>query len=765
MSHTIRLRAWTIVVVLALILKGSDAMAQASTGQLVGKVTDAESGRPLAAATVVITQAHRGDLTREDGSFTFAGLPAGRYTITVEDLGYDRHIQDVEIRAGATTTLSATLHVRAIALSEIVVTGALTPTTGKDVLSPISVVSAADLDRKLTATVAATLAQQPGLSVTSLGPVTGRPVIRGLGGDRILILEDGMRPGDLSSMSSDHAVSIEASTAEKMEIVRGPMSLLYGSSALGGVVNVVREEVPASNSERAHGTFTLQGTSVDQGVSGGGYIVAGVGPLAGRIEASGRKFGDVSTPVGDIVNTSGHTENGSVGLASVGPWGHGGVAYRYYNNDYGIPGGFIGGHDTGVDIAMRRNSIRGEVERHREGSFFEALKAAGSYTHYHHTETEPSGNIGTSFTQDFSGLDLIAHHGAKGPLALGAIGARAQYRDLVTGGTLKTPSTYDYALAGFLVEEVGTGGLRLQMGARYDWAHYQVRDTSSVIFAGGQIVPVRPRSFGSLSGSAGLLYRASSSWSLGTSVARAYRTPDVTELYSTGPHLADNSYDVGDPNLKQETGYGIDAFVRVESPRIKGEIAAFSNWLKGYIFPSSRGRAELGSQGSRPRFQYTNSDARFVGAEGDVQLNVARRWVLESTVSYVAAEFTSTLSPIPVISAGDTTFLAASKYPPLIPPLHGNAGLRYETPRVFGGVSARWSAAQSRLGDFETRTAGYTLGDLDAGVRLLRGARFHTLTLRVENVGNVDYRDHLSRIKEILPQPGRSVSLMYRLSF
>lgn len=766
MAHASASRARWGYIALALLMMGAGPVrAQAPTGQIVGKVTDATDGRPLPLATVQVLEVHRGELARQDGSFAITRLPPGHYTIAIDQLGYDRHVQQVDVRAGASTEVDAGLHVRAIQLNEIVVTGALTERAGQDVLSPVAVVGKAELDRKLTATVAATLQDQPGLAVTSLGPVTGRPVIRGLGGDRILVLEDGARPGDLSSMSSDHAVAIEASTAEKMEVVRGPMSLLYGSSALGGVVNVVREEVPASPPERTHGSFTAQGTSVDRGASGGGFVTGGRGSLAFRAEASGRTFGDVSTPVGDVVNTAGHTLNGSVGAAAVGSWGHGGASYRFYDNDYGIPGGFIGGHDTGVDIAMQRHSVRGEAERHLEGSFLETLKAVGSYTHYHHTETEPSGNVGTEFTQNFTGLDLIGHHGASGPLALGAFGARAQFRDLRTAGTLHTPSTYDYALAGFAVEELGAGALRLQLGARYDWAHYVVRDEGAVIFAGGRVIPVVPRTFGSLSGSAGLLFKAAPGIQLGASVSRAYRTPDVTELYSNGPHLAANSYDVGDPELKQETGIGADAFVRVEHQRLTADVAAFSNWMSDYIFPSSRGRAEIGAQGTRPRFQYTNHDARFAGVEGEVQLGLTRAVVLEGTASYVAAVFTSALDPIPVITANDTTFVPASRYPPLIPPLHGTGGLRYETPKLFAGATARWSAAQERLGDFETRTAGYALLDLDAGVRLLRGGAFHTVTVRVENATDEAYRDHLSRIKEIVPQPGRGVVLMYRLTF
>jgi iron complex outermembrane receptor protein len=417
---------------------------------------------------------------------------------------------------------------------------------------------------------------------------------------------------------------------------------------------------------------------------------------------------------------------------------------------------------------MRRHTARAQVELHpAEGRFFSTVEANGLFTHYKHEELESSGSVGTRFKQDMVAGEAIGRHGAGGPFAEGAIGFRGQYRDIRTAGSLRTPSTYDYTLAGFLIEELGTGALRAQVGARWDWAHYVPRDTTEFINVGGERVPVRERSFGSLSGSAGLLYTLSEAVRFGGSVARAYRTPDFNELYSDGPHLAANSFDVGDPNLEEETGVGVDAFVRISGERISGEVSGFANQLSNYIFPSSRGRAEQGPQGLRPRFQYTNEDARFVGVEGELEWSVHPHWVVNGTASYVRATFTSDRDSIPQFNfeTGDTTFVAASKYPPLIPPLNGRAGLRYEFPRYFGGVDVRWAAAQDRLGDFEEPTAAYAVADVSAGLRLLLGDRFHTFTLRVDNILNTEYRQHLSRIKEIMPEPGRNISLLYRLRF
>jgi iron complex outermembrane receptor protein len=753
-------RALLMVVAVA-----APAWAQeAPLGVIGGRVIDAGSGQPVAAAVARLLEAHRDKSVHEDGRFEFEALPAGTYTLLVRRLGYRPSTQTVEVRAGGRTDVEVRLSVAPVQLAASVVTGTLSERPRDEVLSPTSVVADAELDRRLQATLGQTLQAQPGVTAQSIGPATSRPVIRGLSGDRIVLLEDGQRPGDMSSFSGDHAVAIEPITAKQIEVVRGPMSLLYGSSALGGVVNVIRDEVPSELPEDFHGTATAQGNSASQG---GALALSGtnrLGRLAWRGEGSARKAGDVRTPGGTLGNSGMQTFGGSVGAGVVGAQGHVGGAYRYYRNDYGVPGGFAGSHAGGADIEMERHTTRLEAERHFADAPLTSTRATAQYTHYYHAEFEPSGAIGTEFAQRVASGDLVARHEHAGPFTMGAFGVRGQFRDISTGGTLQTPSTRDYQAAGFVVEEIGAGAARVQLGARYDWAHYEPQEAATVD-VGGERIPVAARTFGSVSGSVGVLHTIRPGIRAGLNVSRAYRTPDFNELYSNGPHLAASTFEVGDPRLGIETGLGVDAFVRITRERVRAEVAAFRNALSGYIYPSSRGRAELGAQGFRPKLQYTNGDAVLLGADGSLELELASRLALHATASSVFGEFTSPLAPIPVITASDTTFVQASKHPPLLPPVNGRVELRYESPRVFGGTNVRASAAQDRLGDFESATPGYAVWGLDAGVRFLRGYRLQTLTLRVDNLFDREYRDHLSRTKDVMPEPGRDVSLVYRLQF
>lgn len=751
----------------ALVCASASAGAQ-GTGVVRGTIVEAGTGAPVPAALVRLAERHLTEQTHDDGTFAIHNVPAGAYALTVQRLGYSPLTRRIVVLGGDTLTLRLEIEAAAIRLGPQVVTGTLTTRAGEEVLSPTSVLSEAQLERQLTSTVAGTLQSTPGVSVSGLGAATARPVIRGLGGDRILVLEDGQRPGDLSSLSGDHAVAVDPLSAKQIEVVRGPMSLLYGSSALGGVVNVVREEIPASVPEHVHGVISTQGESALRAGTFGASVQAPLGStLAARVEGTLRATGNTQTPVGPLRNTESRTFGGAAGLGFNTAATHAGMSYRLFGNDYGIPGGFVGGHEEGVDIKMRRHTVRGEAERHFDSERRVTARTTATFTDYAHHEIEDGGEVGTTYRQRVTAVEMLVRHDSVGPLALGAVGVRGQFRDVVTGGSLRTPDTRDLGAAIFAVEEFGHRALRFQLGARYDHARYTPREERT-INVGGTLVPVRDRTFGAFSGSAGLLYTFAPGWRLGTSASRAYRTPDFNELYTSGPHLAANAYEVGDPNLKQETGTGLDAFLRINRSAVRAELAVFRNQLDDFITSSSRGRAILSAQG-QPVFQYSNEDAVFTGAEADVEWNLTPTVAVDVTVSHVQARFTNDRAPIPVFSytgsGFDTTFVEASRYPSFVPPTSGRVELHHDGPRLHGSIGGRFAARQDRTGDFEEPTAGYAIGFGTVGYRFIRGTQFHTITLRVDNLLDAEYREHLSRIKNIMPEPGRNVSLLYRLTY
>ncbi|MGH7457857.1 MAG: TonB-dependent receptor [Longimicrobiaceae bacterium] len=723
----------------------------AAAGAIHGVLLDAESGEPVSSAQVRVRELGRSELSHGDGSFHFDRLPAGSFTVVAQRLGYATAEREVTVSDGDTVRLTLELVPSALTLAAVVVTGTGRERGVGEAYRPTTVLDGAGLRRELGSSVAATLAGEPGISQRYNGPAASQPVIRGLGGDRVLVLEDGMRTGDVATTGSDHAVTIDPLTAERIEVVRGPAGLLYGSNALGGVVNVVREEVPRTHPEKLTGTASLQGESVNRGITAGGSLLAPLGPLAVRAELTGRWAGDTDTPLGTLPSTDMDGYSGGVGASWVSEWGYAGVALRDYSLEYGVPGEFRGetipgAHAGGVRVDLRRSAVRVEAGLFSGAGPFTSLEVDANFVRFEQDEIEPGGLIGTQFGQLLGSGDLIARHehDAGGVRLEGAAGVWMLGKDFrAAGSSTGTRPAQQFALAGYLFEEFGVGALRLQAGARYDWTRVTPLDTSS----SSTLEEVRRRDFGAFSGSLAGLYQLSDGWTVGASVARAFRTPAIEELFSDGPHLASFSYQLGNPDLEPEYGLGADLFVRTVTRGFNAELAVFRNHLTGYIHYRPTGELDPRFR-EFPVYRADQSDALFHGAEGQLQWEPVRHLVVHGQASFVRARRQDTGEPLPAI-----------------PPLHGGAGLRYDRPGWFAGVEWTAAARQDRVGEFEEPTGGYHLLSATGGLRWTLWERLHTLTLGVDNLTDRVWRDHLSRIKLVAPQPGRSVKVLYRVNF
>lgn len=730
-------------IAVVLLAGGAPAAAQQPEhrGEIEGVVRDAAGNAPLAGAVVSVAGLRQRATTQADGSFHLTGIAPGSYTVAVERLGYRGAVVEVtvaDVSAFVTIDLTAT----PIEIPGLVVTGLLAERRADQALRPINVVAGDELQRRLQGTLAATLASDPGLATTSMGPATARPVIRGLSGDRVLLLEDGVRAGDASSGGSDHATAIDPGSARRIEVVRGPAALLYGSNALGGVVNVIRDEVPSASPHAPTGSAMLQAQSVSRAYAGSASALVGLStsvPL--RLELSGRSARDLRTPAGTLGNTETGTWGGSVGTAYVGTWGHVGGAFRLYENDYGIPGGFTGGHPDGVRIEMERTSskLRGMITR--PVGPFTSMEADATYTWYRHSEIEPPDILGTLFDVETLSGDFLARHEALGPFSAGAVGMRTSFEDFVFRGELETPDSRRYTAAAFAYEEISLDPVRIEAGLRYDWVRTDPRvdDPTSSIGA------IRDRTFHAASGSLGILYGAPGGITLGASVARAFRTPDIGELYSEGPHLAAYVFEVGNPSLGTEVGTGVDAFVRFTSERVNAELTGFFNDISGFVYGEETGDT---SAVQLPIYQFRGNDARLSGFEGSADVRVAGDLVFDGTLSYVRGSLRETGNALP-----------------LMPPLRSRLALEYAPTTWFARVETELSAAQERIGEFETPTSGYAVFHASAGLRLTIAGRLNVLTVSAENLGDEVYRNHLSRVKQIMPEAGRGVSVTYRVVF
>ncbi len=717
----------------------SGLLAQ-ETGRIDGHVFDAD-GSPLAGATVRVVDRGISAVTGGDGSFRLLRIEPGTHALFIERLGYATQTLEVTVEDEA-TEITVEMSTSPLDIRGFVVTGALSERGAAEALRPASVLAGQQLQRRLQPTVAATVASEPGLASTTMGPATARPVIRGLSGDRVLMLEDGARVADVSNTHSDHATALDPASARRIEVVRGPAALLYGSNALGGVINVIRDEVPTSVPYHATGSATAQAESVNAGYGVSGSMLVGVTenvPL--RVEATGRTSDDLNTPAGDLLNTGADTWSAAVGTGWVDDWGSVGAAVRAYRNDYGVPGGFTGGHTQGVRIEMERTASKLQARVLDPVGPFRSLQIDGLFSDYRHVEIETGDIVGTVFERRLASGDVLARHDGWGPFSGGAVGARTSWEDLGYRGQLSTPDSRRYTAAGFVFEEIDLSPLRIEAGLRYDW----VRVDPAQDDPNASIGFVRSRTFHAGSGSLGLLYDLPSGFTVGASVAQAFRAPDVGELYSEGPHLAVYAYEVGNPDLDTEVGRGVDAFVRYGSDVLEAELTGFYNDIAGYIYAENTGRI---SRVQLPVYQFQSNDAVLTGFEGGLHWQFADGFELEGTGSYVRGTLSDTDEPLP-----------------LIPPLRGRTALAYDRTGWFVRAEAEVAAEQNRTGEFEQATLGYAVYHVAGGLRLTLGGRLHVLTLSVENLTDDEYRNHLSRVKEIMPEAGRGLRLTYRVVF
>ncbi len=704
-------------------------------------VRDAETGAPLAGSLVAVVGTGTTAVTHGDGTFRLMGITEGGFAIRVDRPGYRSATREVVVEDASRVVLIE-LVPSPIALQGMVVTATISEREAAEALRPVSVMAGDELQRQMGAAVATTLAAMPGLAVTTMGPTVSQPVIRGLSGDRVLVLEDSKRVVDASHSGTDHTNAVDLSSARRIEVVRGPGALLYGGNALGGVINVIRDEIPSAVPHHPTGSATLQSRTVTGSLAGSATTVFAVSdhvPL--RVEVVRRRGGDLKTPAGTLLNTDGDLWSGGMGSSYVAEWGHLGAAFRGYRNDYGIPGGFVGGHDAGVRIEMERVTSKFRTVLDQPPGVFRDLRFDATHSWYEHREIEPPNILGTLFKQQAASGDVLGRHGRLGPFTRGAMGGRVSWEDFQYGGSLYTPDTRRLKAALYLLEELSLGAARIEWGLRYDWTRADplAEDRES------DIGEIRDRTFHSLSGSLGFLYSPGAGLTLGASAVRAFRPPDIDELYSEGPHLAAYAFEVGNPSLEEEVGRGLDVFLRLDSDRVRAEVTGFYNDIKNYVYGEDTDRV---SRVLLPIYQFQSNDAVFSGFEVAADVDLGGGLALEAVASSVNGRLKDTDRPLP-----------------LVPPLKGHAALKYERPLWFVRGEAEMAARQDRIGEFEAPTDGYTVLNFTAGARLTLAGRLNVLTASLDNITDTEYRNHLSRVKEIMPEAGRGLSVTYRVVF
>ncbi|MBL0172964.1 MAG: TonB-dependent receptor [Gemmatimonadaceae bacterium] len=722
-------------------------------GVVSGVVRDTV-GRSIANVQVIVSGVNRVATTDERGEFTFRGLPAGTYHLDVVRIGYSAEHQVITVPAnGPDVRVTITMRVATVRLSSVNVTATPTGADPLNVTQATVQLSGKELQRVLSASIGQTLAGEPGMATRFNGPLASAPVIRGLTGERVLVLQDGDRTGDLSAAAVDHLNAVDPSGADRIEVTRGPASLLYGNSALGGVVNVITSDIPTSIPSRASGFLLGQGESVTPG----GVVSAALNlPLGTRVAATvrggARRFQNMRVGGGEQQdNTSGRTNNATIGLGFVGNHESVGMVYRQSSFEYGLP------HpdgDEAIRIDGHRQMLQMQSTFGTHIAAFSAIKVDGTAQWYAHNEIEPTGDIGTRFTLNTQTANATARTQV-GRVA-GAIGVQGIFRQYAPAGDEAfTPGADNRNIAAFIFQELPLSraateeqSARVQLGARVDRFTISTNPTDADHVA--RFGLAESRVYTNVAASAGLSVPVAKDVSLTANASRGFRAPTVEELFANGFHAAVGTFDEGNRELRPEQSTGLEAGVRAQRAGTFAQFNAYYNLINQYIRPVAMGEQDVDGT-LVPLVRYTQDDAHLYGVEGQLETQLAHQ-----LVGGVMGDLTrATLRQ----GTGDLPFIPAGRL---------GASLRFDNGRWSAGGEVRRVFDQTRVsGDvLDVPTTAYIM--LNASVSWLftvRGNTVHAFTVRADNVLDERYRDASSRIKSFAYNPGRNLSVVYKLLY
>lgn len=735
----------TIVVMLS-----SPALAQSTGGTISGRVMLDTTGVPVHGAAVIVIGARRTATTGDEGTFVIPNVPAGTYEVIAQREHFSAARQSVTVTTGQTATLEFKLSIEAVH-EEVTVTASASGTaTTFESFSAITSLDAVELAKNMGATVADVLANTPGVAKRSFGPGSSRPVIRGFDGDRVLVMQDGVRTGDLSSQSGDHGVLIDPGSLQRLEVVRGPATLLYGSNAIGGVVNAItpQDAFRSNPFVGVLGGVTLDASSADEAAGANGSVQYGRDAWTVWAGGGSRRNGDYRTPSTTIANSAGRLQSGRAGFGYTGARAFFSASGSIEDSRFGIPfaGLFEGEPDAEIDIDALRRDVRVDFgARNLSSAFLDAAKVTVGYTDYAHNELEVEDgveSVSTAFTNDTLTARAELEQKRRGRIT-GRMGADMFRRAFtVVGAEALAPAVNQTSLAAFVYEEADYDRFRLQFGGRIERNAYAVDPRAAT--APAEAPAVRDRSFTSLSGSFGVHADIGTRGSFVMNFSRASRAPAPEELYNFGPHIGNLAFEIGNPNLEVERTLGVDVSLRRRAARVQGELNAFAYSINNFVFLDFTGEEEDGLRVAN----YLQANSRFIGMEASGVFELHPMLYVHTSASFVRATLTAT-----------------DEFLPRIPPFSARVELEIPWKGLTINPELVFTADQARVFRDETTTAGSTVANLGVTYLFGSGHASHTVALKAYNLANEEYRLHNSLIKDLAAEMGRGVKLTYSVKF
>jgi iron complex outermembrane recepter protein len=531
-----------------------------------------------------------------------------------------------------TSTFTSTAHAADDRLEEVVITALGVRSSVDDVIQPVEVLTGDKLQQQLSSSIGETLAKQPGITATYFGPSASRPIIRGLSGERVQVLEDSLSALDVSSLSEDHAVSIEDSLATQIEIVKGPAALLYGSGAVGGVVNVLTNRIPdKAGVQPVSGSLSVRTDSATGEKAGVAALELSNEHIAVHLDGYKKQSDDVKVPEsaftptarqaalnadpdafipqGRIYNSASDSKGGAAGVSLLGDAGFVGVSVSGFSTFYGVPlapGGNPVDGGSHIDMKQTRYDLKAQLNGAADNTFFKALRVRAAHNNYQHAELEADGEIGTQFEQQGDEVRVALDHQLG--IVQGSIGVQYKHLDFAALGEERfVPASVTSNTGVFVFEQVPINQFTLQAGARVERQRITPDADSGL------------PDYGKTAGSASLggLWKFTEQQSLAVNVTHSQRHPTATELYADGPHDATGQFVIGSTALRPESANNLDVIWR-GGDIVHWHLSAYVNQFRDYIYLQPTGGLEDGL----PVFEYQQQDARYIGAEAAVRWHV-----------------------------------------------------------------------------------------------------------------------------------------------
>ena len=720
---------------------------QAQNLTVSGTIKSARSNKPLQSANVAIENTDLGTFTDENGRFVVKDIRSSEVSLKISMIGFVDTTLNVSTKEKAYDLGEIKLRIDVLQLSNIDVhahDNLIQPTLLSDVF-----LSGKDMQEKMYGSIAQTLQNEKGIAIQSMGQATTRPILRGYSGDRFLITKNGVKTGDLSHSSADHAMSLDLGGVERIEVFRGPRALLFGSNTIGGVVNVEKNSLSSQKLDESRSYFISGIDSGNRGLFSSYSFETPWGSNNIRFSTQARKTGNQITPIGELENTSINNQEAFIGISRIGDNKRAVFSFERVLMDYGIPGS-PEGHINGVDLKLSKNTQ--ELNYHQDIDFggFETLNIDQNFIFYSHSEYESSSSSpAVRLSQNILSLKSNLLGKTK------ELGSSFDYRYFSAGGFYWTPNTSEMKMSVFGLQENELLGFSTQLSFRAEQSF--ISPEVKTKFSNLEVEDVVNKQFSFIS-FAGSVLKEWQYWQWSNTIMRTGKTPDIESLYSDGPHLGSYSYEIGNPALTLEETYGFESSIEYQKEAYFFQFNTYYNQSPSYHQYLKKGAGykpgadwiEWGSGSTGWLYIYEMKNIKSELSGGEIQAAYQGKNVdIEADFSFVRG-FDKT-------NKTNLSFMPADKFQLTLS--------TKENRDLTTSVRFTRGFEQSRLGEFETTTPGYSLIDIYGSYSFGSSNGNHRLIFNVNNILDKEYYNHLSKIKTIMPDFGRRISLQYRYLF